>query len=548
MLSAYHHLLPLPPNGDKARPLALLLLVLGPLLCGVAALQLGQDANWDLRNYHWYNAYALLDGRHGYDLLPSQTPFFYNPLLDVPVFLLGRLLSGQQLGFFLGVVQGLNFCLLFMIAHAVLIVPKSGRKVLICAVLAALGMAGGGGIAQLGTTFNDNMVSLGLLGSILLVTTTLPYLLTDKPLPALRRAFLYGIPAGLALGLKLTLICFCLGVTLAWLLTGGNFMRRLQLAFAFGCGLTLGLLVTQGFWMWHLWSHYQNPLFPYFNNVFGSPYGAPVSARDLQFMPQDAREAVLFPWHFTLNPKRVGEIVWQDWRVLALYALLPVCSLIAVLVGRRQDATLRLAEPLGARFLLWTAVLSYLAWLGLFSIYRYLIPLEMLAPLLLVLTLGLLPLQTNIKWLAAGALLLIIAAGVRGGDWGRVPWTEKFILAPVPPVSNPESTMLLMAGFEPYAHVIPSFPSVLRVTRLQSNFAGPRDSGKGINRVIAERIGNYRGDFLLLIPDWQVTHRGLIDDALGVYGLRLIAESCRKFPDNLGYAYALCQVFRQKAE
>ena len=137
MISAYHHLLPLPPKGDKARPLALLLLVLGPLLCGVAALQLGQDANWDLRNYHWYNAYALLDGRHGYDLLPSQTPFFYNPLLDVPVFLLGRLLSGQQLGFFLGVVQGLNFCLLFMIAHAVLIVPKSGRKVLICAVTAA---------------------------------------------------------------------------------------------------------------------------------------------------------------------------------------------------------------------------------------------------------------------------------------------------------------------------------------------------------------------------------------------------------------------------
>ena len=60
------------------------------------ALVLGQDANWDLRNYHWYNAYALLNGRYGIDLLPAQTPTFYNPALDVPFYLLATHVPAQS--------------------------------------------------------------------------------------------------------------------------------------------------------------------------------------------------------------------------------------------------------------------------------------------------------------------------------------------------------------------------------------------------------------------------------------------------------------------
>ena len=37
----------------------------------IMSVMLGQDANWDLRNYHLYNPYALLHGRLGVDLLPA---------------------------------------------------------------------------------------------------------------------------------------------------------------------------------------------------------------------------------------------------------------------------------------------------------------------------------------------------------------------------------------------------------------------------------------------------------------------------------------------
>ena len=175
----------LPPKGQRTRSLALALLGLAPFAFGLLALFLGQDANWDLRNYHYYNAYAFLNNRYAMDLLPSQTPTFYNPLLDVPFFLLATHASAKLAGFALGFVQGLNFILLFGIAHAALIVPNPRHKTIVCAALATLGMLGGGGIAQIGTTFGDNIVSLGVFLSAALVSQSVPslvFLATPSPL------------------------------------------------------------------------------------------------------------------------------------------------------------------------------------------------------------------------------------------------------------------------------------------------------------------------------------------------------------------------------
>ena len=72
-------------------------------------LALGQDANWDLRNYHFYNAYAFLNNRYAQDLLPSQTPYFYNPLMDVPFFVLATHAPAKVAGFCLGICAGTEF-------------------------------------------------------------------------------------------------------------------------------------------------------------------------------------------------------------------------------------------------------------------------------------------------------------------------------------------------------------------------------------------------------------------------------------------------------
>jgi len=41
---------------------------------GLVSVWLGQDKNWDLLNYHLYNAWALLNGRLHVDLFCGRDP------------------------------------------------------------------------------------------------------------------------------------------------------------------------------------------------------------------------------------------------------------------------------------------------------------------------------------------------------------------------------------------------------------------------------------------------------------------------------------------
>ena len=79
------------------------------LLCALVSLLRGQDANWDLRNYHVHNAWALLQGRLGSDLAPAQMQSYFVPLLDVPYFLLVQHAPAPMAGVLLGLLHGLAF-------------------------------------------------------------------------------------------------------------------------------------------------------------------------------------------------------------------------------------------------------------------------------------------------------------------------------------------------------------------------------------------------------------------------------------------------------
>ncbi|MBM3554937.1 MAG: hypothetical protein FJX47_05230, partial [Alphaproteobacteria bacterium] len=138
------------------------------LALGVLALALGQDANWDLRNYHLYNPYAWLEGRRGFDLLPAGRPSFYNPFLHLPLWLLTEALSAKGVAFVLGAAQGgLAFALIAAIAQRLLTEgPWRLPLALACAATASLG---GGAVGLLGTSFMDNVLGLFALGAVLIL-------------------------------------------------------------------------------------------------------------------------------------------------------------------------------------------------------------------------------------------------------------------------------------------------------------------------------------------------------------------------------------------
>ncbi|NCC02766.1 MAG: hypothetical protein EOM37_01775 [Proteobacteria bacterium] len=526
----FHPLPAFPHKGSKARKLAIVFALFAPVFAGLLALMLGQDANWDFRNYHWYNAYAFLNGRYGFDLLPSQLPYFYSPLIDLPYFLLAQVVSVKTSTFIMGAVQGINLLMIFMLAHTTLIIHNQRHKVLVCIALAILGFLGGGGIALIGTTFYDNITSIGLFLSALLALRFYPRMVNGPWGHAIALALLSGFPAGIMMGLKLPFVVFCVGLCGAFLFVTGPFLRRIMLSFGFGLGILLGLAITQAPWSLTLYQEYGNPVFPYFNTIFQSPFASPDMTRDLKFLPQSLWEMMTYPYIFTETPYRVGEIEWSDARILIIYILLPVCVLVRLAFGRNKKAQDRLTSFYAMRYLLWLSVLSYFVWLALFSIYRYLVPLEMLTPLLIVLAMSLLPLKAQTRALLTACLFLVIILSIQPGSWGRkTPWLDKPAEVAIPDIAYPDNLMILMAGFEPFSHIVPSFPPHIPFVRIQSNFASPGEA-KGINDVIMKKVKEHQGPFMLVIPDWQYD---LAKDALKYFNLTFSPKNCLDIVDYL---------------
>jgi len=239
------------------------------------------------------------------------------------------------------------------------------------------------------------------------------------------------------------------------------------------------------------------------------------------------------PFVFMVHPFRVGEIAWRDWRIPILYVLLPLAVILRLCFGRNRAPADALASSYAARYLLASFTIAYVVWLLVFSIYRYAVTLEMVAPLLIVFAVGMLPLKISTRALVAAFMLAVISASVQPGNWSRrTVWLDNFVEAKIPDLGDTSHLMILMAGIEPYSHLIPEFPPEVRFTRIQSNFSSP-EQDKGINLLIRARVDAHRaagGRFMMLIPNWQ---HGVAAEAVSYFGLKMLPDACQVVTDRL---------------
>jgi hypothetical protein len=427
-----------------------------PPLFGLVALALGQDINWDLHNYHYYIPYAFLTGRLDYDILPAQVANFYNPLLYVPFYYAVTLLPPLAVGFLIGTLQGLNFLLLEWIARLGGVTNAWLRL-----AIALLGLLGAGALSEFGTMFADTVLSLLVFAALGLALRAASSLHNAA-------ALLAGVLAGAAAGFKQPMAVYAVGLCAAFLVLRLPFAVRLRLAFVFGLGTLAGITLSGGYWMHLLWQRYGNPLFPYFNEVFQSPWATAGDYRDERFIPESLSEALRFPFHFFTDYAQSAETYFRDLRLALVYVMLPVLAVHALftrpLTAERTHA---------GRYLLAFGLAAYLVWLMLFAIYRYLIPLEMLAPLALWLIVArLFPAH---RWrLGAGvALTVLLLTTTHHANWGRRDWTDRHFDITLPALTEPARTLVVMTGKAPTSYVIPSFPPGVRFVRIHSWFTGP---------------------------------------------------------------------------
>ncbi|MFA5120250.1 hypothetical protein [Zavarzinia sp.] len=479
------------------RAAAVLLLALGILGSGAAAAWLGQDGGWDLRNYHWYVPYALLHGRLGFDVLPAfMGPSFHNPLVDLPFYLAVTAFGPLAGSVGLGLVQGLNALPLYAIGRRVLpALPRSGA-----ALLALGGISAAMNIGLIGATAGDNILSLFVLGSI-------AALLGGSPLAA-------GLLAGAGFGLKPVLAPFVVGLTLT--VAAGAFRRGgLRHFLGFAAAGIGGTALTGGFWMALLAADFGNPLMPYYNDIFASPYVPPLRFADPGFTQGVPWPRVQLPFLAGLVDHISSEAVFTDLRLPLAYGG------ALVLLGLRLLGRL----PRGpAATLALVTVATLVPWSLLFAIYRYALGFALLGPLLAAAALAHLVAARRAA-LGAGVLMLaVLLVTTRMPETERVPFGPDLAGVEAPPIAEPERAVVLMAGLTPSAFLIPSFPEGVRFLRFDGFWIDPAEQKAGyaaeIRRALAEA-----GPARLILFD--PTERERVASALATFSPGLSIGACR---------------------
>ncbi|HEV7599618.1 MAG TPA: hypothetical protein VGO49_05095 [Bradyrhizobium sp.] len=396
----------------SALPIAI---TLGSLLAGtIYTWVVGEDANWDWQNYHEYNVWAVLNGRYDTDALPAGFQTYFNPAVYFPVYALRHLLPAPYGLLIIGAVHGLNLSLVYVLSRVLLQNSATTGAVAASILIAACGPMT---LSEVGTSFSDILTALPIVAGFILI-------LSADGSQRLRYAAA-GLLLGAAVGLKLTNVVFALGAAAAVLLSA----RPLLAMICLGLGGAAGSLATGGAWSLMLWREMGNPIFPLFNGIFQSKELLPNNIMDMQFMPRGIWDALAYPFYWMLGDNRSSEYPFRDAR----FAVAVVLMLVGI--GARFARRAAVFTRRDVQFFVIFAV-SCAAWLGLFSIQRYAIVLELLCGPLIVLLLS--RIMTSAPgtvlgdgWpMPANAVIVAVAAAIalwsQPGDWWRRPWSNPY--------------------------------------------------------------------------------------------------------------------------
>ncbi len=492
-----------------------LVLVACLLAAGAESLWLGKDVNWDLKNYHYYNADAFVHGRLAQDVAPAQIQSFHSPIADLPFYAMVQLDANPRvIAFAMAATTGIGVFFLLRLAALLLPAPTPIDRAAYLAAATAIGATGAAGVAVTGSTMNEWPSAALLLAALCIAVRSVV-----KGETALRDYALAGFLAGCAFGLKLTYGVFAAALVLAVGLDG-TARERLRRVLATALGAAAGFLVAYGYWALTLQREFASPFFPYFNALFKSPWWEPVSFYDHDYGPRTLKQALAFPLLFATKSWFVSDQAFQDFRLALLWLLAPLV-VAKWLVKRRvpgTDAPWPEDVRRGWRLLAGFTLAAYLLWLKLFGIYRYLVPLEALSgPLIVGCAIYLVP-GTGPRRIAIAVLAVALVATTRPADWGRVAFGSRYFNVSAPDL--PPRSLVIIGHSHPMAYAIPFFRADARFVTPASNFLDPGQSNL-LARRVAGIVRAHDGPIYLLdhrepAPQTQVTLRqlGLERDAL----------------------------------
>jgi hypothetical protein len=458
------------------------------------------DANYDLRNYHFYGPFALLHGRMGFDIAPAQLQGFYPPTLDLPFYVLSRLVHRVWL---MNAVLALPHCLAVVLAFLIarrLLGARDLAATALAALVTLIGATGAGMLPTLATTMSDALPVACILGAVLT-------LMTDQAWAG-RRVVLAGLLCGAAAGLKLTEIGAGVAVGSAIVLAGGGTLTvRLRRGIIYAAGALLGAAALGGWWWWRIYALTGDPVFPHFNAVFHSALIPPIDITDTRFLPKTWLESAIYPLFWAADRfSGVSELPVRDPRI-AIAAI--GCVFIAIRLWRHPARTPFMLVVFFA--------VTYALWERQFSIFRYLSALELLSgAMMLCAVLPLLITQRGrvLAFFGFAIVFAMLRAITIYPDWGHVDG------AMPPAVKLPAmagNSLVLLLDQSPMAYVAPFAPRSVRFVGANNNLIHLNRS-EPLQQRVQHVLNSQKGEIWgMEIPfAWP----GTADETLAFYGLR----------------------------
>lgn len=417
------------------------------LLAIILSIILKNENFFDIANYHYYNPWALLNGRIGYDIAPASINSFLNPLLDLPRYLTIVYLN-EHINWFYA-INGLWFGWLLFVFYKILLLLFAKSNVVEVIIALAVAITGRMTLFQVGACTNDIAIAfIDLWGLYFLFKE-----IKKGPQKQNVSGFIWaGLILGAGLGLKTTSVTVCVAAGLSLLIGFKWLAKPIMFISLFALSGLVGYLLTNGWWMYKMWSLYDNPFFPFLNIIFKSEYFSISSPSTDNFIPS-WKQLPFCPYLATIGDVCNAEGVDFDYRLPIAYTI-GIGWIIYLLFSRKISYHYK-NNRLFFFFYLFL-VIDYLLWAKLLGVQHYFVVIEIFLSVLLVHTLSYWYYSKKFRsvfYLISYTLLIIlVSVPFVASSFGNLRGANKVI--DVEPIRLPAHTLVKMYNL-PLGGILP---------------------------------------------------------------------------------------------
>lgn len=409
---------------------------------------LKNEISWDFTNYHYYNAWAFFNNRLNFDIVPASFNTFLNPVIDFPLYFYIQWFNDYPT--LIWALQSIWGGLMLFCVYKITTLFVDFSKVqnwFLFTILCIVILSGEGVGTQLGSSANEIPVAFFILWGFYLLLKMIKIPQTQT----LKRFFFAGLIMGIGLGLKQTIIPYCIASGLTLMICGRYLNKPFKSIVFFALGGLIGYLIVNGYFMYQYWVLYGNPMFPFLNGVFHSPYFDDFNYRDTRFLPT-LKNFLIYPFLWHAKSYQICENYYTDIRLTLYYSSFMLFTTTLIFSQKTRNEAFQ-NKTFTALFIF--LILSFFLWLFMFSYMRYAVVIEVIGAIFTMLLIIHYTPKKDFFFILYSTFFIILS-GALYLDFGSIYRTTEPIKQKlfVEQLTLPENTLIKLYGL-PTSGLIP---------------------------------------------------------------------------------------------